>query len=195
MPSGYFGNCENTPSLLPSDMPNMLHRIWQELSELVRSFWQYGKASNDNQDGKSSPAYQSPIWDSLTGGENFHFRSPEASRRNYAWARPLGIRTMVVSFRSNHNHHPSLSLELVEPSGIILQTSTMATMGQRSEELLSKLISVKNICKLPTIELEETIRQAFASLLEEEDIMLELEIISKSGVDYRLLSKKTQEAF
>jgi hypothetical protein len=56
------------------------------------------------------------------------------------------------------------------------------------------LTTVKNIGKLPTKELEETIRQAFASLLEEEDIILELEIISKSGIDYRILSNKNNDA-
>jgi hypothetical protein len=176
----------------PSDMAGTV-------SDLVRSFWQYGEpnenGNNRNQDDKSSSslAYQSPIWESLIRGENFHFRSPEASRRNYAWARPLGIRTMVISFHSHHPH-PIPELELVEPSGIILQTSKMAVMGQKSEELLSKLTTVKNIGKLPTKELEETIRQAFASLLEEEDIILELEIISKSGIDYRILSNKNNDA-
>jgi hypothetical protein len=100
---------------------------------------------------------------------------------------------MVISFHSHHPH-PIPELELVEPSGIILQTSKMAVMGQKSEELLSKLTTVKNIGKLPTKELEETIRQAFASLLEEEDIILELEIISKSGIDYRILSNKNNDA-
>lgn len=139
------------------------------VSALKRKFWGY-----DDDDIWQGDAYRTTVLQ----GDN-----------DDSWARPLGVRTLVVSFPRPNIQGPVL--ELVEPSGIV-QRGNLFCIGKYNEivqtELIKKSKSSSSVEKVSDDDLEARLLEAFSSALDHNE-PLQLEIVSADGIERRILQK------
>jgi len=129
----------------------------QAVAFLKRRFWGYNEKE----------AYQGTAW--------------SASQNDDQWARPIGVRTMVVSSRPPR-------LQLVEPSGILRRFDTVCCMGKYSQEVQVKLMDRLTSQTEDTLDdesLQKLIIDVLSSTLGSKPSRLLIEVVSKDGVEQR----------
>jgi hypothetical protein len=159
---------------------------------LVRAlFWGYESNGDDN--GSNDVAWQSSIQTVWRGQQR--------------WGRPVGVRTLVVSPTATSSspaarrprQSAAFSLQIVEPSGVILHRPVFCCMGQQSDVLQTKLEkllldrqlqkqrhdddvdSTKRPAALSENDVQALVRQALSATMVTPPSELQVEVISTRG--------------
>jgi 20S proteasome alpha/beta subunit len=172
-------------------------------SDLKRHFWNYKDATSTK--NKGLVAWQPPCYDI------FH-NLPK-------WGRPLGIRTLVIGAYSNNSNNrrtttTTTTVELVEPSGVVRRGGRLFCMGKHHAALQKELQGLVDdmaaadsdssslASSVSDADLERRIWEAFSKVVQQptdgtppddhddDRLMLQLDIVSSSGIETRLISSR-----